>query len=176
MTGWSSIWQRSARSCSSMGPGVLDRFTSRRTLTQSMLPPPSPISFAASRPCWRTPIPPAILVALLVNRFFVGDEDEEVDPAWLTAMLLLALAATVLEPSINLLMNPVFFTLGVVRPPSTPALWPKLLRCSHPTADCAPALASRLEEAEPPVGRICGLSSCPRVPVLVIGLLLRLPS
>ncbi len=82
-------------------------------------------------------------VMLLLNLLFGGDE--EAVPAWLTAMLLLALAATVLEPSINFLKNPVFLTFGVVRPPSPPALSPNVLGVSHPTADFAPCRESWLE-------------------------------
>lgn len=79
----------------------------------------------------------------LFNLLFGGDEGP--GPAWLTAMLLLALAATVLEPSISFLKNPVFLSFGVLRPPRPPAPPPNVLGFSHPTADFAPCLELWLE-------------------------------
>jgi hypothetical protein len=113
-------------------------------------------------------------VTPLLNLCFCGDEG--VDPVWPTAMLLLALAATVFEESISFLKNPVFLTLGVVRPPKPPALSLNVLRFSQPTADCAPCLESWLASYDMPVNGVCGLNSWPRVPVEVIGRLLRLPN
>lgn len=110
----------------------------------------------------------------LLGLCFVGEES--VDPVWLTAMLLRALAATVLEPSRSFLKNPCFLTFGVVRPPSPPMLSPNTLRFPpQPIADCAPCLESWLEWYEIPVKAVCGLKSWPRLPVEVIGRLLRLP-
>lgn len=73
-------------------------------------------------------------------------------------MLLLALAAPVFAESSIFFKNPVFFVLGVVRPPKTPDESPLLLCSDHGTADIAPCLDELwLEWYEIPVSGVCGL-------------------
>ena len=86
-----------------------------------------------------------------------------------TAILLRALAAPVLAPSISFLKKPAFLALGVEKPPNPPPLSPKLLVFSQPMADCAPCLASRFGAKEVLVNGVCGRNSYPRVPADVTG-------
>ena len=85
-------------------------------------------------------------------------------PAWPTAILLRALAAPVLAPSMSFFKNPGFLALGVVRPPNPPPLPPKPPVPSQPTADCAPCL-----DPAPWLRGVGGRSPCPRIPAEVTG-------
>jgi hypothetical protein len=82
-------------------------------------------------------------VTAFVNRLFVGDE--AFDPVWLTAILLLALAAPVFAESMIFLKNPRFFVWGVDKPPKIPEESTYPVALVHPACEVAPCLESWLE-------------------------------